>query len=240
TAWFYKPYLDDSTTSGFNITDTLELMSCITSADSAGLQVTVHAIGDRANDWLLNAYEQISKGSQKDRRFRIEHSQHLTTKAIQRFSELNVIPSMQPYHAIDDGRWAAKRLYNERLKGTYAFKSLLDHGAKLTFGSDWTVGPLSPLQGIYAAVTRKTIDGLNPGGWYPNEKITVEEALNAYTKNNAFAGFMENKTGILKKGFLADFVVLSENLFEIDPEKIKDVKVLRTFVDGKEVFKRRK
>lgn len=239
TAWFYEPYLDDTTTSGLTITDTTTLASWIMSADSANLQVAVHAIGDRANDWLLNVYEgAINSSEKKERRFRIEHAQHLTPEAIRKFGELNVIPSMQPYHAIDDGKWASKRLDIKRLKGTYAFKSLLDNGAKLTFGSDWTVAPLSPISGIYAAVTRQTLDGKNPGGWYPEQKITVEQALTAYTKNSAYASYMENKTGVLKPGFLADFVVLSDNLFEIAPEKIKDVMVLRTIVDGKEVYKR--
>ena len=238
TAWFYEPYLDDTTTSGLTITDTSTLASWIMAADSAGLQVAVHAIGDRGNDWLLNVYESAINKDKKDRRFRIEHAQHLTPEAIRKFGELNVIPSMQPYHAIDDGKWASKRLDDKRLKGTYAFKSLLDNGARLTFGSDWTVAPLSPILGIYAAVTRQTLDGKNPGGWYPEQKITVEQALKAYTQNSAYASYMETKTGILKPGFLADFVVLSENLFEITPESIKDVKVLRTIVDGKEVYKR--
>ena len=239
TAWFYEPYLDDTTTSGLTVTDTNNIASWIISADSANLQVAVHAIGDRANDWLLNVYEEaINSSEKKERRFRIEHAQHLTPEAIRKFGELNVIPSMQPYHAIDDGKWASKRLDDKRLKGTYAFKSLLDSGARLTFGSDWTVAPLSPILGIYAAVTRQTLDGKNPGGWYPEQKITVEQALTAYTKNSAYASYMENKTGVLKPGFLADFVVLSDNLFEIAPEKIKDVIVLRTIVDGKEVYKR--
>ena len=146
---------------------------------------------------------------------------------------------MQPYHAIDDGRWAAKRLDDERLKGTYAFNSLLVNNARLTFGSDWSVAPLQPLMGIYAAVTRRTLDDKNPSGWYPAEKITVEQALRCYTVNNAYAGFHENKTGKLKAGMLADLVVLSDNLLTISPEKIAEVKVLRTIIDGKEVFVRK-
>ncbi len=238
TAWFYEPYLDDTSTSGFTLIDTMTLAARIISADSAGLQVAVHAIGDRANDWLLGIYEKAIKGKEKDRRFRIEHAQHLTPQAILKFGELNVIPSMQPYHAIDDGKWASKRLDDARLKGAYAFKSLLEHGARLTFGSDWTVAPLSPILGIYAAVTRQTLDGKNPGGWYPEQKITVEQALTAFTKNSAYASFMDTKTGVLKQGFLADFVVLSDDLFKLAPEQIKNVQVLRTIVDGKEVYKR--
>jgi predicted amidohydrolase YtcJ len=144
---------------------------------------------------------------------------------------------MQPYHAIDDGRWAYKRLDDARLKGTYAFKSLLDAGAPLTFGSDWTVAPLKPLEGIYAAVTRKTLDDKNPNGWYSEQKISVEQAVRCYTINNAYAGLQEHNLGVLKKGMLADLVVLDQDIFEIVPEKIRDVKVVQTIVNGKEVYK---
>ena len=237
TAWFYEPYLDDKKSTGLMVSDTGELRQNILGADAAGLQVTVHAIGDRANDWLLNVYEQAEKiKGNSNSRFRIEHAQHLSAAAINRFAALNVIPSMQPYHAIDDGRWAYKRLEDDRLKRTYAFKSLLSTKAKLTFGSDWTVAPLNPLEGIYAAVTRRTLDDKNPNGWYPEQKITVEDAMRCYTVNNAYAGFHENKTGMLKAGMLADFVILSENIFTIAPEKIKDMKVLQTILDGKVVY----
>jgi len=219
------------------VTDTNNLRKWILSADSSGLHVVVHAIGDRANDFLLNIYEEAEKQKPGDHRFRVEHAQHLTQHAILKFSPLHVIPSMQPYHAIDDGRWAYKRLDDGRLKGTYAFKSLLDSKARLTFGSDWPVAPLTPLEGIYAAVTRRTLDDKNPGGWYPEQKISVEQALRCYTINNAYAGFQENKLGILRKGMMADFVVLSENIFVIPPEKIKNIKITRTIVNGKEVYK---
>ena len=139
---------------------------------------------------------------------------------------------MQPYHAIDDGRWAEKRIGPERILTTYAFRSLLDADAPLTFGSDWTVAPLSPLEGIYAAVTRRTLDGANPDGWVPREKITVEEALRCYTSANAYAGFQEDKVGRLQTGMLADFTVLSDNLLEIAPESIPEVKVILTVVGG--------
>ena len=240
TAWFYKPYLDASNTSGLQVTDTIALRKWILDSDAAGLHVAVHAIGDKANDWLLNVYEEAEKKKgNADSRFRIEHAQHLTQNAIKRFSALKVVPSMQPYHAIDDGRWAAKRLDDDRLEGTYAFNSLLNNNARLTFGSDWSVAPLIPVMGIYAAVTRRTLDDKNPRGWYPGERITVEQALRCYTTNNAYAGFHENKTGKLKIGMLADLVVLSNNLFTISPEKIADVKVLRTIINGKEVFVRK-
>lgn len=239
TAWFHRPFVDAPKSKGFMVTDSTDLKKWVLSADSAKLHVTVHAIGDHANDWILDVFEQAEKqNGQRDRRFRVEHAQHLSPHAIQRFAQLNVIPSMQPYHAIDDGRWAAKYIDNQALMGTYAFKSLLDAKAKLTFGSDWTVAPLSPLEGICAAVTRQTIDGKNPNGWFPEQKISVEDALKCYTQNNAYAGFQENKTGTLAKDKLADFVVLSDNIFTIQAEKIKEVKVMHTIIGGKEVYKR--
>lgn len=237
TAWFYTPYLDEPGSTGLILNDTNTLRQWILDADAAGLHVAIHAIGDRANDWLLDVFEEaIRKKGNNNSRFRIEHAQHLSVKAIGRFAKLNVIPSMQPYHAIDDGRWAAKRLDDDRLKRTYPFHSLLASGARLTFGSDWTVAPLTPLEGIYAAVTRRTLDDKNPGGWYPEQKISVDQALRCYTVNNAYAGFQEDKLGILKKGMLADFNVLSDDLFAIAPEKIRGVRVLKTVIGGKLVY----
>jgi predicted amidohydrolase YtcJ len=220
------------------VTDTNLLRRWVISADSARLHVATHAIGDRANDWILGVYQEAeNKNGKKDSRFRIEHAQHLTAKAIDEFAKLGVIPSMQPYHAIDDGKWAFKRLDSARLKRTYAFKSLLATGANLTFGSDWTVAPLDPIAGIYAAVTRRTLDDKNPNGWYPAEKITVEQALTCYTANNAYAGFQETKLGKLKAGMLADLVELSDDILAIAPEKIRDIKVVRTIVNGIEVYR---
>ena len=235
TAWFYDPFDDAPETSGFPVADTTVLRQRILDADSAGFQIAVHAIGDRANDWLLRTYaEAASSNGPRDRRFRIEHAQHLTPEAIARFAELDVIPSMQPYHAIDDGRWAERRI-GDRIQTTYPFRSLLDADAPLTFGSDWFVAPLDPLLGIYAAVTRRTLDDTHPDGWVPEQKVTVEEALKAYTSANATAGFQTGE-GVLRAGALADFVVLSENLFEIDPVAIRDVRVLRTVVGGRTVY----
>jgi predicted amidohydrolase YtcJ len=240
TAWFYKPYLDAPTKTGLQVTDTNLLRKWVIAADSAGLHIATHAIGDRANDWILGVYEEAERiNGAKDRRFRIEHAQHLTEMAIPRFEKLGVIPSMQPYHAIDDGKWAFKRLDSLRLKYTYAFKSLITTDARVTFGSDWTVAPLDPIAGIYAAATRRTLDDKNPDGWFPAEKISVEQALTCYTANNAFAGFQENKLGRLKAGMLADLVILSDDILRISPEKIRDIKVLRTIVNGKEVYLRK-
>jgi len=237
TALFYEPYLDEPSTTGLLVNDTTAIRRDILAADSAGLHLAVHAIGDAANDWLLDVFGSAAEASNReDRRWRIEHAQHLTRGAIQKMNELGVVASMQPYHAIDDGRWAEKRIGPERIKTTYAFKSLLDADVHLTFGSDWTVAPIEPLLGIYAAVTRQTIDGANPDGWVPEEIISVEQALTAYTSSNARAGFMEGLTGILAKGMAADFVILSHNLFEIDPTTIPDVQITRTVIDGVTVF----
>ena len=237
TAWFYEPYTDAPETAGLIVTDTTALRDDILQADAHGLHLAVHAIGDRANDWLLDRFaEAAAQNGARDRRFRIEHAQHLTPEAVARFARQGVIPSMQPYHAIDDGRWAEKRIGLERLETTYAFRALLDAGAALTFGSDWTVAPINPLEGIYAAVTRRTLDGANPDGWVPQQKITVEEALRAYTAANAYAGFQEARLGTLEPGKWADFVVLSDSLFEIDPTNIPSVRVLRTVVGGQDQF----
>lgn len=239
TAWFYEPYTDTPQTSGLMRTAPAVLLGDIRNADRAGLHVVIHAIGDRANDWLLDSYKQVAtENGARDRRFRIEHAQHLAPSALPRFAAQGVIASMQPYHAIDDGRWAEKRIGAERLKGTYAFRSLLDAHAALTFGSDWPVAPIEPLQGIYAAATRRTIDGANPQGWRPEQKISVEEAARAYTQGAAYAGFQERVLGKLEPGYLADFVVLSGNLFRTDPVKIADLQVLRTVVAGRDAYVR--
>lgn len=237
TAWFYEPYTDEPQTAGLLVTDTTALRTAVVAADAADLHVAVHAIGDRANDWLLDVFAEADhQNGSRDRRFRIEHAQHLSREALARFHAQGVIPSMQPFHAIDDGRWAEKRIGPERILTTYAFRSLLDADAPLTFGSDWTVAPLSPLQGIAAAVLRQTIDGANPDGWVPEEKISVEQALRAYTANNAYAGFQEDILGTLEIGKRADFVVLSANLLTIDPARIAEVEVLRTVIDGHTQF----
>ncbi|MGD2215481.1 MAG: amidohydrolase family protein, partial [Gemmatimonadales bacterium] len=240
TAWFYEPYDDEPESSGLVvIDDTTEFKGWIVSADAAGLQVVIHAIGDRANDWLLDAYaEAAAANGPRDRRFRIEHAQHLTRAAIGRIAEDGVIPAMQPYHAIDDGRWAGKRIGSERIKTTYAFRSLLDAGARLSFGSDWTVAPIDPLLGIYAAVTRRTIDGAHPGGWVPEERIGVAEAVTAYTTGAAYASFLEERLGVLEPGYYADLVVLSADIFTIDPVEIEDVRVDMTMVEGRVVYRR--
>jgi predicted amidohydrolase YtcJ len=237
TALFYQPYDDSPGTRGIRVNTPEHLREWIGQADRNNLPVSIHAIGDEANDNVLDIFQDVVKANgPRDRRFRIEHAQSLTPAAIPRFARQGVLPSVQPYHAIDDGRWAIQRVGAERLKGTYAFKSLLDTGARLCFGSDWPVAPFAPLTGIAAAVLRQTIDGANPGGWMPEQRLTVEQALIAYTANNAYAGFQENRLGRLAPGYLADMVVLDQDLLRIDPQKITDAKVLRTIVAGQERF----
>lgn len=237
TALFHRPYDDAPGVRGLSINDLAQLREWTTEADLRGLQVTLHAIGDEANDDVLDLFAAVAaKNGVRDRRFRIEHAQHLSPAAIGRFAKQNVIASVQPYHAIDDGRWAIQRIGAERLKGTYAFRSLLDAGARVCFGSDWPVAPFNPMTGVAAAVLRQTIDGANPDGWMPEQKVTVEQALTAYTTTGAYAGFQEDRLGSLKKGYLADFVVLDADPFRIDPQRLNAVKVLRTVVNGREQY----
>ena len=243
TAWFFKPYLDAPNTSGIasdELSKPEEMYANIVGADRLGLQVAIHAIGDRANTTILNLYERAAKeNGPSDRRFRIEHAQHLLKSDIPRFASLHVIASMQPYHAIDDGRWAAKRIDPGRIQTSYAFRSLLDSGATLAFGSDWPVAPMVPLMGIYAAATRRTLDGKNPGGWVPEQKITVAEAVHAYTIGSAFAEREESIKGSLAPGKLADLVVLSEDIFHIDPVEVAKTRVEMTVFDGRVIYQRR-
>ncbi len=240
TAAFYEPYLDAPTTRGLLTTDSAGRRAEILAADSAGLQLAVHAIGDRANAMLLGFFEEaIRRHGPRDRRFRVEHAQHLRQEDIPRFGALGVIPSMQPYHAIDDGRWAGNRLDTARLRGTYAFRTLLDARAALAFGSDWTVAPLDPVAGLYAAITRRTLDGRNPGGWFPEQRIALEEALRAYTWGVAHAGFAEGRVGTLRPGMLADVVLLDRDLFVMPPDSLARAKVVTTVVGGRVVYERR-
>ncbi len=242
TALFFEPYLDAPNTRGLANEEMIpesKMARHILDADRAGLQISVHAIGDKANHLILNMYEAAEKANgPRDRRFRIEHAQHLLAADIPRFAALHVIASMQPYHSIDDGRWAEKRIGPERAKTTYAFRSLLDSGAVVAFGSDWFVAPMDALMGIYAAATRRTLDGQHPGGWVPEQKITVAEAVRAYTWGSAYASFEERLKGTLEPGKLADMAVLSEDIFAIDPTQIRNVKVAMTIFDGRIIYQR--
>jgi predicted amidohydrolase YtcJ len=239
TAAFLAPFDDAPGDTGLFVTDPADLDAWIAGADAAGLHVAVHAIGDRAIRTLLDIFQRVETGhAARDRRFRIEHAQHIAPEDIARFAALGVLASMQPYHAIDDGRWAGKVIGPERSRTTYAFRSLLDAGAALSFGSDWFVAPPTPIEGIYAAVTRRTLDDAQPGGWVPEEKITVEEALRAYTRGGAFASFEEDIKGMIKPGLLADLVVIDRDLRAIPPETIRDARVVRTIVGGRTVYQK--
>jgi predicted amidohydrolase YtcJ len=246
TAAFEDPFTDAAAAAkatpasdrGLFVTPPEDLYTWISGADKAGLHVAVHAIGDRANDTLLDIFERVAReNGARDRRFRIEHAQHLRAADIPRFGALGVIPSMQPYHAIDDGRWAERVIGPERIKTTYAFRTLLDSGAKLALGSDWFVAPPTPLEGIYAAVTRRTLDDKNPAGWVPEQKITVEEALKAYTAGGAYAAFMERDAGTLAPGMLADLTVIDRDLRAIPAAEICDARIVQTIVGGKTVYR---
>ena len=238
TAAFFEPFTDAPGDRGLLINDLADMRRWIVDADAAGLHLNVHAIGDRAISELLDIFaEAVERNGLRDRRLRMEHAQHVRPDDIERFAEQDVIASMQPYHAIDDGRWAEKVIGAERIRTTYAFRSLLDSGARVAFGSDWSVAPAEPLQGIYAAVTRRTLDGAHPDGWVPQEKIRVEDALIAYTRTAAFASFEEDTKGTVAPGKLADLVFLDADLMRIDPVDIRDVRVLRTIIGGRTVYR---
>ncbi|MBA4073172.1 MAG: amidohydrolase [Gemmatimonas sp.] len=237
TAAMLEPFTDAPDDRGLMVNSEADLYAWALAGDKAGLQLLVHAIGDRAIRVLLDIFERVAReNGPRDRRFRIEHAQHIAPADMARFGALGVIPSMQPYHAIDDGRWVDRVIGAERAKGTYAFKSLLDTKATLAFGSDWFVAPPTPLMGIYAAVTRRTLDETRPGGWVPEQKISVEDALRAYTSGAAYAGFAEGTRGVLKKGMLADLTMIDRDLMTIAPETIRDAKIVRTIVNGKVVY----
>lgn len=237
TAAFFEPFTDTPDSRGFLINEPADIRAWVTAADKAGLQVTVHAIGTLANAELLDIYlDVVETNGDRDRRFRVEHVQHLRPGDIARFKAQNVIASMQPYHAIDDGRWAEKVIGPERIKTTYAFRSLIDSGAHVAFGSDWFVAPATPIEGIYGAVTRRTLDGANPDGWVPAEKISVEQALRAYTYEGAYASFEEDRKGTIRAGMLADLTLIDRDLTTIAPENIRDAKVLATIVGGVIVY----
>lgn len=237
TAAMLAAYTDTPRDSGFLVQTKEHLYTWTANADKSGLQVLVHAIGDRAIRTQLDIFERVEKeNGTKDRRFRIEHAQHVAPADIPRFAKLGVIPSMQPYHAIDDGRWADKVIGPERSRTTYAFRSLLDNGSRLAFGSDWFVAPPSPLDGIYAAVTRRTLDDRNPLGWVSEQKISVGEAMRAYTMDAAFASFDEAIKGSIERGKLADLVLIDRDITQVPPPSIRDAKVLMTIVGGRVVF----
>ncbi len=240
TAYFFEPFLDQPGNPGL-LSEDMQPFSLMRDrmmkADAAGLQLCIHAIGDRGISTILDLYEEVVRAHGTwDRRWRIEHAQHMAEKDFDRFAKLGVIASMQPTHAIDDGRWAEKRIGHDRASRTYAFRTFLNHGVRLAFGTDWEVAPLDPMLSLYAAVTRATLDGKNPNGWFPEQKLTVAEAVEAYTLGSAYAEFQEKEKGSIVPGKLADMVLLSDDIFSIAPAKIRDVKVLATIVGGRVVW----
>ncbi len=241
TALFFEPYTDDPKNRGLLHEQMFPdgvMEKRLLEADRAGLQVAVHAIGDRAASLLLDMFERvIAADGPRDRRWRVEHAQHLRPADIARFGRLGLVASVQPYHAIDDGRWAERKIGPERARTTYAFRSLRDAGAVLAFGSDWTVAPLSPVIGIYAAATRRTLDGKTPGGWIPEEKVSVEEAVRACTTAGAFAEFAESEKGSIEEGKLADLVALDRDIFKIPAAGIAEARVRLTVFDGRVIYR---
>jgi hypothetical protein len=240
TAYFFEPFQGEPGNYGL-LSDEMQPLSLMRDrmmkADAAGLQICTHAIGDRAISTVLDLYTDVAKAhGAADRRFRIEHAQHMAAKDFDRFAQLNVIASVQPYHAIDDGRWAEGYIGHDRASRTYPFRTFINHGVHLAFGTDWDVAPLNPMMGLYAAVTRATLDGKNPNGWFPEQKLTVEESVRAYTMGSAYAEFQEKEKGSITRGKLADMFILSDDIFSIDPTKIRDVKVLKTIIGGKVVW----
>lgn len=242
TAYFFQPYRDRQHWRGLltaDMTPPSKMYRMVLGADRAGIQVCIHAIGDQANSMILDIFQRVeAQDSPRDRRFRIEHAQHIAPQDFARFARLHVIASVQPYHAIDDGRWLESRIGRQRAAGSYAFRTLLDHGVRLAFGTDWPVAPLDPLLGIYAAVTRETLDGKNPQGWFPGQKMTVQEAVYAYTMGSAYAAFQDPAFGSLTPGKYADFVLLDRDIFSIPPDEIKNVHVYKTVVGGRVVYTR--
>lgn len=239
TAYFFEPYTDNPKSNGLlgsAMQPLNEMEERLCRADAAGLQLCLHAIGDQANSIVLDIYSGIeARNGQRDRRFRVEHAQHIAGKDFERFARLHVVASVQPYHLVDDGQWAEKRI-GSRIKTTYAFRTLLNKNIKLAFGTDWNVAPLNPLLGLHAAVTRSTLDGKNPGGWVPEQKLSIGEAIEAYTLGSAYAEFQENEKGSITPGKYADLVILSDDILHLDPVQLPQVKVKMTMIGGKVVF----
>jgi hypothetical protein len=239
TAKMFQPYVHEPASTGVYVTPPEQIRQWAEAADRAGLAVAVHAIGDRGNAEVLDVFAEVARrNGPRDRRWRVEHAQHVRPEDYRRFHDLDVIASVQPYHLIDDGRWAEGRIGHERCASSYALRTFRDHGVRLAFGSDWPVAPLDPLAGIDAAVNRRTLDGKHPGGWFPDLKITVEEAVEAYTLGSAYASFDEDRLGSIQAGKLADLVVLSDDI--LDPHKrdtIGEATVVLTILGGRVVHR---
>ena len=239
TAAFFDPYTDDPKTSGLLLYPVPELERLIREADAAGFQLAVHVIGDRANSLVLDAFEKAAAANPaRERRFRIEHAQVVRKADLARYRRLGVIASIQPSHGIDDMRWAERRIGRERSRDAYNVRSFTEAGIPVAFGTDWFVEPLDPRLGLYAAVTRERPEGGPPGGWFPEEKIALEDALDLYTRGSAYAEFAEKEKGTLDPGLLADLVVFAADLFRIPPREILTTPVDFTVAGGRVVFDR--
>jgi predicted amidohydrolase YtcJ len=238
TAAMLAPYSDDPSTNGIMNIDTEKLKAMAIERDRLGFQLAFHAIGDKANHVSLDVFESIERVNPgRDRRDRIEHAQIIAPEDIPRFARLNIIASMQPSHETNDMRCAEERIGPDRAKGAYAWNSLQKSGAKLAFGTDYDVESINPMRGLYACVTRELPDGGPPGGWEPQEKISLDECISAYTTGSAYAEFEEGKKGQLVVGQYADFIVLSNDLTKIPATQFTKTKVLRTVTGGRTVFK---
>jgi predicted amidohydrolase YtcJ len=237
TALMFEPFTDNPSTSGLAMMPYEEMEKMVIIADKMGFQIGIHAIGDKANNWVLNAYEKAEElNGKRDSRHRIEHAQTLQTSDITRFASLEVIASMQPTHCISDKKFCEKRIGSERAKGAYAWKSLADAGAILAFGTDYQVEPLNPMEGLYASVTRKDRLGEEGDGWHSEQKIKMEDAIKYYTLGSAYSQFMEDRKGMIKTGFLADIVILDKDLLTIPENEIMKTKVDYTIIGGKIVY----
>ena len=235
----FEPFNDNPSTSGLAMMPYEEFEKMVVTADKMGFQIGVHAIGDKGNNWTLNACESaINVNGKRDSRHRMNIHKPCSSSDIPRFAQLGVIASMQPTHCISDKKFCEKRIGAERAKGAYAWKSLADAGAMLAFGTDYQVEPLNPMEGLYAAVTRKDRLGEEGEGWYPEQKITMEDAIRYYTLGSAYAQFMENRKGMIKPGFLADIVIADKDLLTIPENEIMKTKVDYTITGGRIVFVR--
>jgi predicted amidohydrolase YtcJ len=242
TAYFFDPFTDAPNTHGIldaQMQPISKMRQRMLGADASGIQLCIHAIGDQGISLILDLFADVVKAhGQSDRRLRIEHAQHMAANDFERFAQLHVIASVQPFHAIDDGRFAERRIGPDRIKRTYAFRTFLEHGVRLALGTDWDVAPLNPMLTVYAAVTRATLDGKNPNGWVPEQKLTVPETVEAYTMGSAYAEFQDQEKGSITPGKLADMVILSDDILSIDPKLIRDVQVETTIVGGKIVWQK--
>lgn len=241
TAYFFQPFDDQPGNRGLLAADMQpreRIRDRMLRADESGLQLCTHAIGDAGISAILDLYREVDNAhGHRDRRWRIEHAQHMAAADFDRFADLGVIASVQPYHAIDDGRWAEPRIGHDRASRTYPFRTFLDRRVRLAFGTDWPVAPLNPMLTLYAAVTRATLDGKNPNGWFPEQKLTIEESIAAYTLGSAYAEFQDGIKGSIEPGKLADFVLLSTDVLAVPAVEIRNVQVARTWIGGQEIYR---